>query len=550
MRANAFGSGVAEVHALIALVGFLLAGVVALLAVKLNKKMRTARLGAHGAQEPDTLDMEACVLYEEKELVRRDEAPPGCAPPGCAPPGCAPERGPPVRPATCMSVPKHAPPAEARNPFEPFFGFDSWIIPTGVEQSQFHGISSQFHLDNVTEHSVKSFDRRGQGIEIPLVRNVPAGEYYVLRGSDKLIELFDHEAEAWTRVDLKMALDACCRFDDDGELWFPPGFAAKDPFMQTNGKPTVTFGGLCAYRTISREMMEAMEQPAGLGIDAFDLVAAQRALPRGFWPGRAEGLIDWVVVRGSLTDLLAGFRETSVSRLSLPCLLETRADQALTAALTAGTIDKFITRMGQGNAAATNVFRTVAYVAHELSGLRRRAADWLGLNHYQFVAHKFLLTLASTTSDVDLMSRVATMTVAIRDPKNDAAFQDGATEAIAALGLGVPPAPAPKPMMSAKDVHFFTTLRGEHFTKKALETLIDKDVPFPFDFILFRPHMERAEGTAIVLKAGAETCETLVERAEFTLTDDPEHKVHYGNFQFDSKVRGCAPYKPRHNAPS
>jgi len=85
-----------------------------------------------------------------------------------------------------------------------------------------------------------------------------AGEYYVLRGHDKYIDLFDHEAKAWTRVDLKMALDACCRFDDDGELWFPPDFAAEDPFLQTDGTPVVTFGGLCTYRTISLETMLAL----------------------------------------------------------------------------------------------------------------------------------------------------------------------------------------------------------------------------------------------------------------------------------------------------
>ena len=295
MRAPSVGAGLTEVQALTALVGFLLAGVLALLAVKLYKKLRAARSGAHGAHEPVTLKMEACVLYDEKELMRCDAAP--CAPALCAP------------------APARAPPTEARNPFVPFFGpkhvaprndlllppeyegpnkclealmmhnikyadaltravcpistgahpeldhpslgslyknygvgmlldhgfyltesgrrtyyqnqdamcnatvrtleFDvieallmagrnfkdhtfglqsglnSWIIPAGVDQSQYLPAHVMQHSYNF----VKSFDMRGQGIENPLVRNVPAGEYYVLSGSAKHIEIFDHEAQ-------------------------------------------------------------------------------------------------------------------------------------------------------------------------------------------------------------------------------------------------------------------------------------------------------------------------------------------------------------------
>jgi hypothetical protein len=93
----------------------------------------------------------------------------------------------------------------------------------------------------------------------------------------RAIEIFDHEAGQWVRIDLKTALNACCRFDDNGELWFPPGGEAiggvaptppagvrgqarypRDPFMTAEGIPVRTFGDLCDNGTISHEMLDAI----------------------------------------------------------------------------------------------------------------------------------------------------------------------------------------------------------------------------------------------------------------------------------------------------
>lgn len=73
-------------------------------------------------------------------------------------------------------------------------------------------------------------------------------------------------------------------------------------------------------------------------------------------------------------------------------------------------------------------------------------------------------------------------------------------------------------------------------TYNTLLTLIDKDVYFPFEFILFRPRITHAMATGILLKAGSERGETLVGHADFQLSDDVVRKMHYGNFTLYSKT--------------
>lgn len=72
-------------------------------------------------------------------------------------------------------------------------------------------------------------------------------------------------------------------------------------------------------------------------------------------------------------------------------------------------------------------------------------------------------------------------------------------------------------------------------TKDVLEELIKNDIYFPFEFLLFRPRITHAMATGILLKAGAETGETLIGHADFQLADDVVRKMHYGNFTLYSK---------------
>ena len=70
---------------------------------------------------------------------------------------------------------------------------------------------------------------------------------------------------------------------------------------------------------------------------------------------------------------------------------------------------------------------------------------------------------------------------------------------------------------------------------KALNILIEKDIYFPFDFLLFRPRIRHRMATGILCKAGAETGETLIGHADFQLADDVVRKMHYGHFTLYSK---------------
>jgi len=63
-----------------------------------------------------------------------------------------------------------------------------------------------------------------------------------------------------------------------------------------------------------------------------------------------------------------------------------------------------------------------------------------------------------------------------------------------------------------------------------LDGLIEKDVVFPFAFLLFRPFITHNMATAILTKKGAETGETLIGHADFQLGDDIARKMHYGHY--------------------
>ncbi len=63
----------------------------------------------------------------------------------------------------------------------------------------------------------------------------------------------------------------------------------------------------------------------------------------------------------------------------------------------------------------------------------------------------------------------------------------------------------------------------------------EQDIPLPFSFLLFRPHITHNMSTGILCKAGSNTGETLVGHADFQLADDVVRKMHYGNFTIYSK---------------
>jgi hypothetical protein len=63
-----------------------------------------------------------------------------------------------------------------------------------------------------------------------------------------------------------------------------------------------------------------------------------------------------------------------------------------------------------------------------------------------------------------------------------------------------------------------------------LENMIEKDIVFPFGFLLYRPFITHNMATAILTKKGAETGETLIGHADFQLGDDVARKMHYGHY--------------------
>lgn len=69
------------------------------------------------------------------------------------------------------------------------------------------------------------------------------------------------------------------------------------------------------------------------------------------------------------------------------------------------------------------------------------------------------------------------------------------------------------------------------FTKHTLQTFIDNCIQFPFDFVLFQPRVTNATATVILLKAGTQTCETVVKSVDCILSDDPIGRRHLGEIR-------------------
>lgn len=77
---------------------------------------------------------------------------------------------------------------------------------------------------------------------------------------------------------------------------------------------------------------------------------------------------------------------------------------------------------------------------------------------------------------------------------------------------------------------------NKKITRDSLMLLLDNDVPLPFTVLLFRPFMEYDMCSAILMKGGSETGGTYVGHNSFTLGDDVQSKLHYGNYTYYAKA--------------
>jgi hypothetical protein len=71
---------------------------------------------------------------------------------------------------------------------------------------------------------------------------------------------------------------------------------------------------------------------------------------------------------------------------------------------------------------------------------------------------------------------------------------------------------------------------GTGVNRRNLRNFIERDVVFPFSFLLFRPYMEFRMASGILAKAGRATGETIIGPQNFMLGDDSVKKTHYGNY--------------------
>eukprot|EP00854_Cymbomonas_tetramitiformis_P000224 gene224-400_t len=70
---------------------------------------------------------------------------------------------------------------------------------------------------------------------------------------------------------------------------------------------------------------------------------------------------------------------------------------------------------------------------------------------------------------------------------------------------------------------------------KFLRKVINENKLFPFGYLLLRPYQTYETCTAILMKGGAETGETLIGYYNFQLADNVVQKMHYGNFTIYEK---------------
>lgn len=77
---------------------------------------------------------------------------------------------------------------------------------------------------------------------------------------------------------------------------------------------------------------------------------------------------------------------------------------------------------------------------------------------------------------------------------------------------------------------FMYALLFQQFDLRALQKFYEMDLAIPFDVELYRPFATYEMQSAVLLKSGKDTAETLISEANFQLGDDPVRKIHIGNF--------------------
>lgn len=84
-------------------------------------------------------------------------------------------------------------------------------------------------------------------------------------------------------------------------------------------------------------------------------------------------------------------------------------------------------------------------------------------------------------------------------------------------------------------------LKLESFTWQLVETLHSKDVRIPLNLLLFRPHMSYQMGSAVMMKRGAVTMQTLLGNENFQLSRDGSRKMLLGNYTVYAGIAVVAP---------
>lgn len=83
---------------------------------------------------------------------------------------------------------------------------------------------------------------------------------------------------------------------------------------------------------------------------------------------------------------------------------------------------------------------------------------------------------------------------------------------------------------------FASAFNLSRVTRQQLELLLEKNVLFPFNFLLARPHARYWTNTAIKVKRGTDTVATYQRRGRFEVGDDVSVGMHVGNYRYYSKV--------------
>jgi len=511
----------------------------------------------------------------------------------------------------------------------------------------------------------KSFDMPSapQAID-PLVRNVSIGEYNTMCDtvSDMVdperyksfmrdIFVYNENRDDFSRISLRAALKACCRFDSGDNLYFPPAFgmgsmAKDDPFMMPNGQPCYVFGDMSKMNLSDETLKKLAESVAAKfpvpnhavqGAEAATFLAQmQMVFPQcrlfdpvyqanvgGFVnnavtlvPGGLRGAGGALQNNDPIAPLPIGQPGLSTPyadiRAKIHDVIKTTDEPSPSEmALNNSTIDKFMSkvehaahaplpaRLGDASQATTEAVGRLLAAFQQLKDIAKNATPaWT--KHFAFAMHKCLLAFAQGAG-FDLTALTGQVRACVGDAVRLAQLQGSSTDVIAAIPLAAtPPAAGVVPFAGqttnigaehrfgalrrqtghegtvgefaddvydsqrtgqtaafktrfqeimdnmfpgvvaadTKDQHMraiILTFLHTPICEKALANLIDKDIFFPFDFLLFRPRITHQMATGILLKAGSDTGETLVGHADFQLADDVVRKMHYGNFTLYSK---------------